>query len=300
MAHNKNKPYTTTHQTPIYKSRQLSEGDIQSSIHDKDTGMKSVMQQFVDRTSQRFEEYKERLKEKRQKRKEERDKKIQEIIEEDNREKSLAEKVEKGCLRCGCGLGGVAASVGVFGGLGVYGSKTAAWAAITKAAKAAGIEAGLKEGLERVIAIAGDSLHDKVGAIPTDEILQSLTTGISDDNLRLYDIFKCISSNVQGQLRGKHDLFFEAVDKMAQKPLTDFNEINAVPAKAVTDAVAKGNADAIAAAHAEYAHLYSAIGYSVLAILIIVLVMIIIYIILRYRRKKKMNKKAQYTKILNQ
>ncbi|KYN93000.1 rifin, partial [Plasmodium reichenowi] len=45
---------------------------------------------------------------------------------------------------------------------------------------------------------------------------------------------------------------------------------------------------------------YSAIGYSVLAILIIVLVMIIIYLILRYRRKKKMNKKDQYTKLLNQ
>ncbi|ETW32019.1 hypothetical protein PFFCH_00545 [Plasmodium falciparum FCH/4] len=47
-------------------------------------------------------------------------------------------------------------------------------------------------------------------------------------------------------------------------------------------------------------NLYSAIGYSVLDILIIVLVMIIIYLVLHYRRKKKMNKKAQYTKLLNQ
>ncbi|ETW36946.1 hypothetical protein PFTANZ_02364 [Plasmodium falciparum Tanzania (2000708)] len=44
---------------------------------------------------------------------------------------------------------------------------------------------------------------------------------------------------------------------------------------------------------------YNAIGYSVLAILIIVLVMVIIYLILRYRRKKKINKKLQYTKLLN-
>nr|SPJ13204.1 rifin PIR protein,putative [Plasmodium sp. DRC-Itaito] len=82
--------------------------------------------------------------------------------------------------------------------------------------------------------------------------------------------------------------------------LTEFNSINEVSVRAVTNAVMKGETTAIAATHAEYAHLYSAIGYSVLAILIIVLVMIIIYLVLRYRRKKKMNKKAEYTKLLNQ
>ncbi|ETW32568.1 hypothetical protein PFFCH_00001 [Plasmodium falciparum FCH/4] len=51
---------------------------------------------------------------------------------------------------------------------------------------------------------------------------------------------------------------------------------------------------------AESTYLYSAIGYSVLVILIILLIMVIIYLILRYRRKKKMNKKVQYTKLLNQ
>ncbi|ETW32018.1 hypothetical protein PFFCH_00544 [Plasmodium falciparum FCH/4] len=66
------------------------------------------------------------MNEKRQKSKEQRDKNVQKIIEKDKIEKSLTEKVEKGCLRCGCGLGGVAASVGLFGGLGTYGWKTAA------------------------------------------------------------------------------------------------------------------------------------------------------------------------------
>ncbi|CDO61970.1 rifin, partial [Plasmodium reichenowi] len=37
-------------------------------------------------------------------------------------------------------------------------------------------------------------------------------------------------------------------------------------------------------------HLYTTIGYTILAILIIVLIMLIIYLILRYRRKKKMKK----------
>nr|SPJ13223.1 rifin PIR protein,putative [Plasmodium sp. DRC-Itaito] len=79
-AHNKYKPYITTHHTPIYILRLLSECDIQSSIYDNNPQMKSVMQQFVDRTSQRFEEYDERMKEKRQKRKEERDKNIQKLL----------------------------------------------------------------------------------------------------------------------------------------------------------------------------------------------------------------------------
>ncbi|ETW58859.1 hypothetical protein PFMC_05255 [Plasmodium falciparum CAMP/Malaysia] len=56
----------------------------------------------------------------------------------------------------------------------------------------------------------------------------------------------------------------------------------------------------VAAVEASSVNMYSAIGYSVIAILIIVLVMIILYLILRYRRKKKMNKKLHYTKLLKQ
>ncbi|ETW37617.1 hypothetical protein PFTANZ_01666 [Plasmodium falciparum Tanzania (2000708)] len=47
-------------------------------------------------------------------------------------------------------------------------------------------------------------------------------------------------------------------------------------------------------------HLYTTIAYSILAILIIVLIMVIIYLILRYRRKKKMKKKLQYIKLLEE
>ncbi|CAC9696407.1 PIR protein [Plasmodium sp. DRC-Itaito] len=299
QAHNNNNERQTTPQhTPIYISRMLSECDTQSSSYDNNPQMKSVMQQFDDRTSQRFEEYKERLKDKRQKRKEERDKNIQKIIDTDKREKSLAQKVEIGCLRCGCALGGVAASVGVFGGLGVYGSKSAAWAAITAAAKDAGIKKGLEVGLEKVIVEV--KLLKETVQIPDMNVLKTLTEGISGDNLRLYDIFKCISSDVERQLRGTHQLFFEAVNIMAEKTPEQFNAITEVSSNAVTDAVIQGKADVIATAHAEYAQLYSAIGYSVLAILIIVLVLIIIYLVLRYRRKKRINKKAQYTKLLNE
>ncbi|ETW39345.1 hypothetical protein PFNF135_06279 [Plasmodium falciparum NF135/5.C10] len=56
----------------------------------------------------------------------------------------------------------------------------------------------------------------------------------------------------------------------------------------------------IAAVDATYASSQIAIIASVVVILVIVLVMVIIYLILRYRRKKKMTKKLQYTKLLNQ
>ncbi|SPJ09512.1 rifin PIR protein, putative [Plasmodium sp. DRC-Itaito] len=294
--HNNNEPHSTPHHTQT--NRSLCECETQSSIYNKDEEMKSVMQQFVDRTSQRLREYDERIQDKRQKRKEERDKNIKKIIEKDKREKSLEQKIEKGCLRCGCGLGGVAASVGVFGGLGVYGSEMAATAV---AGKAAGIKEGIKVGLERVIAIAEQLIDSSGGEIPTVEILQPLTTSISGDNITFQGIFECIKSNIKEQLDANvYKNFILAVDKIAEKQLSDFNAMTEVPAKAVTDAIIQGKADAIAAAHAEYAHLYSAIGYSVLAILIIVLVMIIIYLILRYRRKKKMKKKDQYEKLLEE
>ncbi|ETW32596.1 hypothetical protein PFTANZ_06683 [Plasmodium falciparum Tanzania (2000708)] len=96
------------------------------------------------------------MNEKRQKSKEQRDKNVQKIIEKDKIEKSLAEKVETGCLKYGCGLGGVAGSVGLFGGLGIYGWKTAALATAKEAAKDAAMAAGeaayIAEGIKAVIA----------------------------------------------------------------------------------------------------------------------------------------------------
>nr|SPJ13294.1 rifin PIR protein,putative [Plasmodium sp. DRC-Itaito] len=90
------------------------------------------------------------MQEKRQKYKEQRDKNIQEIIEKDKMEKSLAEKVEKGCLMCGCGLGG--------GVLPVWGLISGLWYAtlsqyvsttVAKAATDAGVKAAI-EGLGNI------------------------------------------------------------------------------------------------------------------------------------------------------
>ncbi|CDO61659.1 rifin, partial [Plasmodium reichenowi] len=257
----------------------------------------SVKEKFDRQTSQRFEEYQERMKGKRQKRKEEREKNIQKIIEKDKMEKSLAEKVEKGCLRCGFGLGGVAASVGIFGGLGIYGSKSAALAAATDA----GIKKGIEVGLAQVTEIVKLSLVNHGDKIPAIDATQLVSSGYFTDKMSLLDIFKYIRSNIKGQLDAQvYNKFFLAVDNMAEKTPAAFNTMYDRPAEAVANAVAKGKADAITAANSASTQLYSAIGYSVLAILIIVLVMIIIYLVLRYRRKKKMKKKAEYTKLLNE
>ncbi|CDO61689.1 rifin [Plasmodium reichenowi] len=295
LAHNNNnEPHSTPHHTPIYTSRVLSECDTQSSIYDKDAHMKSVMQQFDDRTSERLREYDERMQDKRQKHKEQRDKNIQKIIEKDKMDKSLAEKVEIGCLRCGCGLGGVAASVGLFGGLGTYGWEISATAAAAKAAgDAAGVKAlinGLEETfrLEKLFnltlkeAITPNNYFDTalISEGVKDHYQSLCLTGSTCKTDLLYNHYSSRGEpyGTQAVVESAKKIVGEAVGK-ASKVTTEFTGTE-------TAAASK--------------QLYSAIGYSVLAILIIVLVMVIIYLVLRYRRKKKMKKKAQYTKLLNQ
>ncbi|SPJ10068.1 rifin PIR protein,putative [Plasmodium sp. DRC-Itaito] len=293
QAHNNNnEPYIIQHHTPT--NRSLCECDKQSSNYDKDTGMKSVMQQFVDRTSQRFEEYDERMKTTRQKRKEQSEKNIEKIIDTDKREKSLAEKVEKCCLKCGCALGGGVLPVwGLVCGVGY-----AVWSQhATKLAIQKGIEKGIEVGLQNVMKIADTSSFIRGATMPPMEELAKMTTGISGDNVTLYDIFQCINSNTNSPLRGTHPPFFTTVKNIAGKPLIQFNSDHRAEAEAVANAFKNAKATEFAA---KTGLLSNTIIASVVAIVVIVLIMVIIYLILRRRRKKKMKKKAEYTKLLNQ
>ncbi|SPJ08688.1 rifin PIR protein,putative [Plasmodium sp. DRC-Itaito] len=334
-AHNKNKPsIITSHHTQT--NRSLCECDTQSSIHDKDTGMKSVMQQFVDRTSQRFEEYKERLKEKRQKRKEQRDKNVQDIIEKDKREKSLEQKIEKGCLKCGCGLGGVAASVGVFGGLGVYGWKSAATSMAIEEAiaeglvfgEAARIPAGINAVTEGLIStfkvqnIAGQSLGTYITATNYTDV-SLISTSIYNEYEKLQSLLTLgRTGSGFGSVPSSDISFFSTVTKLRYLPGSvkgSTNSMNVIIKshvnEIVTKAIASSEATKTAVTLSKTTEIQAAkvgtvdaissscqiaIIASVVALLIIVLVMIIIYLVLRYRKKKKMKKKAQYTKLLNQ
>ncbi|CDO61806.1 rifin [Plasmodium reichenowi] len=296
LEHNKNKPQTTPHHTPTTTSRVLSECDTQSSIYDNDADIKSVKESFDRQTSQRFEEYEERMKDKRQKYKEQRDKKTQEIIEKDKMEKSLVEKVEKGCLRCGCALGG---GVLPLGGL-VSGLWYGTWSQYLSAkALPAGISEGIKEGLNQIKIIT--EIYRGIHKFPVITVEEMLSSGKFTKSVTLFDMFEHISDTMYYDLEVDGYNFWLAVSGMVKYENIDkFNTILRTHSEAVANAVAKGKAAAVAVEHAKYTNLYSAIGYSFLAILIIVLVMIIIYVVLRYRRKKKMNKKSQYIKLLNQ
>ncbi|CDO61591.1 rifin, partial [Plasmodium reichenowi] len=203
---NKNKPSITPHHTQT--NRSLCECDTQSSNYDKDADMKSVKENFDRRTSQRFEEYEERMKDKRQKRKEERDKNIQKIIEEDKREKSLAKKVEKGCLRCGCGLGG--------GILPVWGLVSGLWYGtwlqyLSAKALPAGIKKGIEVGITEIIKIFETTRTSKVPEITLEQILSS---GKFTKSVSLFDMAKHISTMYEELQAQGFGQFWSQIDGM--------------------------------------------------------------------------------------
>ncbi|SPJ10090.1 PIR protein [Plasmodium sp. DRC-Itaito] len=288
--HNTNKSHITPYHTQT--NRSLCECDTQLSNYNKDTGMKSVMQQFVARTSQRFEEYKERLKDKRQKRKEERDKHIQKIIEEDKREKSLEQKIEKGCLKCGCALGG--------GVLPVWGLVSGIWYAIlsqhaTKMAIEKGIEKGIEVGLVQIKNIYETTSY--LANVPKFTVDEMLSSGKFTNGVDLFDMVQHISTMSDKFQQETYTRFFNNIEGMVKGGIDAFNTHNG----AHITAVEKAFEDAKVAEFALHtSSLSNTIIASVVTIVVIVLILVIIYLILRYHRKKKMNKKAQYTKLLNQ
>ncbi|SCM18841.1 PIR protein, putative [Plasmodium sp.] len=339
--------------TKIYRS--LCECELYApSNYDNDTEMKRVMQQFEDRTSQRFHEYDERMQSKRMQSKEQCDKEIQKIILKDKLEKqmeqqltsletkigtddiptcvcekSLADKVEKGCLRCGYGLGTVAPTVGLIGALAVHAWKPMA----LKAAIAAALEAN-----DAMISAAANAAGIKAGKIAVIESLKRLYVEYFWPEMSNYILEMSHyneAANLMAVIHPKkvqacNEAAIEIFDTMCQRFDMSFGILKEdgvtnglLPKDAVPRVLkgivgqAKGAADTeaanVAAAkklvietaqekaiEAASTHLYTTIAYSVLAILIIVLIMVIIYLILRYRRKKKMKKKLQYIKLLNQ
>ncbi|SOV78719.1 rifin PIR protein, putative [Plasmodium reichenowi] len=291
-----NNPSITTHHTRSTTSRVLSEGDTESSIYDKDAEIKSVKEIFDRQTSQRFEEYEERMKYKRQKHKEQRDKNIQKIIEKDKMEKSLAEKVEKGCLRCGCALGG--------GVLPVWGLVSGLWYGtlsqhVTKMAIQKGIEAGIKEGLAQIKIIA--NTYRGINKFPVITVEQMLSSGKFTNSVTLSDMFEHIFNMYDELVADGYFDFASYVDGIVKNETIDlFNTRNRTLIEAVANAFEKGEAAEAANYTSITSSLTSGITASIIAIVVIVLVLIIIYLILRYRRKKKMKKKAQYTKLLNE
>ncbi|CDO61650.1 rifin, partial [Plasmodium reichenowi] len=301
----------------------------------------------------RFEEYDERMKTTRQKCKDKCDKEIQKIILKDKLEKklmdkfvtldtdiqsdaiptcvcekSLADKVEKGCLRCGSVFGGgVAPSVGLLGGIGeaaMSAWKVAALKTAILAARKAGIEAGKvageAKGTEIVIFVleklgVGDLCPDLLKLIGTkihfteatkiaNAILAekgqicSVTSSVGNPMCKTFGIkFGLLDAN--GGPKSAPDLIYipEKVTEVVKKATGTADALAKDTAKEVTAELTTEKTSVI---NTIYMSNQTAIIASVIAIVVIVLILVIIYLILRYRRKKKMKKKLQYIKLLEE
>ncbi|SOS78652.1 PIR protein, putative [Plasmodium sp. gorilla clade G1] len=289
-ANHENKPYITAH-TPITTSRALSECDTNTSIYDNDPDMKSVKENFYRQTSHRFEEYEERMIKKRQKCKEQCDKDMQKIILKDKIEKSLEKKV---FFKCGCGLGGVAAAVGIIGPVAV-----SVW---EKAAIADAVQKGITAGISKAIDGLGNILE--LNEFQLIDWVSMVTSTTYNKPMELVKIVNFVNNKCTESAAAGEKLFCSATKSISEiSSMLDVKTISPMAADVAREAgkAAKtAEAAQIDLVNAASYNAYSAIGYSVLAILIILLVMVIIYLILRYRRIKKMNKKQQYTKLLNQ
>ncbi|KNG73905.1 rifin [Plasmodium falciparum IGH-CR14] len=210
-------------------------------------------------------------------------------------EKSVADKVEKTCLKCGGILGGgIAPGWSLVSGLGYM-----AWTQyITAKVFEEGIKKGLEVGLVKVTEIVTQMIRN-ANNVPSIDILQKITTGNFSDGVSLYGIFKTIDSTISAELETQGYFEFSlSVQTIAQNPtrLKLFSQKVAD----VTNAVADGEATVLTEAAPVTSGLNTAIIASIVAIVVIILVMLIIYLILRYRRKKKIHKKLQYIKLLQQ
>ncbi|SCM18796.1 PIR protein, putative [Plasmodium sp.] len=358
----KKNPYIT-HNTPSTKAiitpRTLCEC-YATSNYDNDPEMKEVMENYNRQASQRFKEYDERMNKNRQKYKEQCDKEIQKIILKEKIEKeltekfatldtniatndiptcvcekSLADKAENFCLKCGYELGGgVLQASSLLGGIGQLGID--AWKAAAlitakdlsaKAGVAAGEAARIKAGIKAIM--DGLCTDFRLSTPGVKEL--GLVFNAKNYNNSQY-IFEAIFTKYQGScmvseaanvpLTGTSEpicssvlskvleqglytqdmVSREAVIKSTVKTMVSQAEI--VADVAADTATNKATSLAIktnsAVVDATYSSSQIAIIASIVAILVIVLVMVIIYLILRYQRKKKMKKKLQYIKLLKE
>ncbi|CAC9696409.1 rifin PIR protein,putative [Plasmodium sp. DRC-Itaito] len=329
LAHNNNKPSISPHHTPT--TRSLCECELYAPVnYDNDPQMKSVMENFNKQTQQRFHEYDHRMQEKRNQCKDKCDKEIQKIILKDKLEKqmaqqltildtdiqsdaiptcicekSLADKVEKGCLPCGEILGTAAPELGLIGGMDLYTlslwqTKAIAEATVlvTEAAKEAATKAGVK-------AVAA-KLKQLFLSYPEKQRLFDFTKIANGSN------FTCGSALHKSAMElANGTCIVKGVDQntsfcntiLLGEKFTFREFANAGIAEYNATLTAKTpilQARYTAAVDATYMSNQISIIASVVAIVVIVLIMVIIYLILRRRRKKKMKKKLQYIKLLEE
>ncbi|EUT79321.1 hypothetical protein PFAG_05888 [Plasmodium falciparum Santa Lucia] len=326
--------YNTLNTKLIRAHRTLCECELYAlSNYDNDPQMKQVMENFNKQTQQRFHEYDESMKTTRQKCKDQCDKEIQKIILKDKLEKqmeqqlttletkidtddiptcicekSLAEKMEKTCLKCGSVLGGGIPGFGLVGGYGVYELVELAKVAATASAERAGMETGIQAGIAKAIAGINKKFH--LSTIRGEALGSFLNKGNYFDEIVINGavkaeyIAKCMGSNANTDSnaiclfsdRG-HQWAFKAIEgntKIIVKEAA--GETAKVTAEVTPQYIAEGITEATSA----NSILCNPILISFIVVVTIVIILLIIYLILRYRRKKKMKKKLQYIKLLKE
>ncbi|KNG74208.1 rifin [Plasmodium falciparum IGH-CR14] len=320
LVHNQRNHNSIPHHTQkIPTTRLLCECELYAPAnYDNDPQMKKVMEQFKNRTSERFHEYDEKIQDIRKQCKEQCAKEIQKIILKDKLEKqmeeqlttletkigtddiptcicekSVADKTEKVCLNCGKTMGAVAPSWGLLSGLGYAGWSQYIPIAIAKASSDAGIKAAIK-------GVKGIWELGNVSCVNFGEIVNS--TNYFNKELLAKSI-NVLSKEICGAGGAAENKIF-CMYKIGIRPEKMFIKALELQTKKVAEnaSLAASNAKDIANANATIAT--STLNYtiiaSIVAIVVIVLVMVIIYLILRYRRKKKMKKKLQYIKLLKE
>ncbi|ETW46025.1 hypothetical protein PFMALIP_05911 [Plasmodium falciparum MaliPS096_E11] len=350
----RNHKSTTHHTLKIPITRLLCECELYTPAnYDDDPQMKKVMKNFNRQTQQRFHEYDERMKTTRQKCKDKCDKEIQKIILKDKLEKelmdkfatlqtdiqsdaiptcvcekSVADKVEKGCLKCGSILGSAMPEVGSIGGSLLYAldawkvaALKAAIAAAKEAGDAAGVAAGEAKGMQIVIGVLeqrgvgllcpellksiGDTIHYTNAGKISDIIYGKYTTtcmGLNNSGPPT----ACKSFNIKFRLFDTRDIPIGSPPAQAIPESIGYavdeatRSANAQAAKVAATKTAAIEAAQEKAIETTFMGNQTIIIASVIAIVVIVLIMVIIYLILRYRRKKKMKKKLQYIKLLEE
>ncbi|EWC74230.1 surface antigen [Plasmodium falciparum UGT5.1] len=344
---------STTPHTPKATTRTLCECELYAPAnYDSDPEMKRVMQDFDRQTSQRFHEYDERMKTTRQKCKDRCDKEIQKIILKDKLEKqmeeqlttletkidtddiptcvcekSVADKMEKGCLKCAQNLGGIVApSSGVLAGIAegaLYAWKPAALDAAIKAALNAGATkiaaAGIKAGKEVIIGGLETLNIAELKIAPWEPYF---TTGYNVNVTQLANVIYVKRQTMCGATQQLSNEMCEQIgisigaiaESDPQPPpgtVPIVQRLNGIvqETKDAAAEAAKAAEKGVSAQITEketgvintiFMSNQTAITASVIAIVVIVLIMVIIYLILRYRRKKKMKKKLQYIKLLEE
>ncbi|SOV80417.1 rifin PIR protein, putative [Plasmodium reichenowi] len=349
--HKKN-TFSTHHIPKIQTTRLLCECKLYAPAnYDNDAEMKEVIENFNKQTQQRFHEYDERMKTTRQKCKEKCDKEIEKIILKDKIEKelmdkfatlqtdiqsdaiptcicenSLADKVEKNCMKCTQNLGGIVApSSGVLVGI----AEGALYAWKPEALKVA-IAKAITEGTAK-ITVAGIEAGKKVvfGGLDALNIAELkigpwesfLTTGY---NIHVKNLASVILKQRQVMCGAPSTLDIPTCDRIGLSIGTYVKGGYAPPGpepietvlngiiertKEAADAAAKIAEKGVTTGITEketgvintiFMSKQTAIIASIIAIVVIILIMVIIYLILRYRRKTKMKKKLQYIKLLEE